>query len=402
MKLDIKSVRQLQKAKIQEGSRWIFVADFNIEHKGSELKNTKRIDVEVPDAKYILDQGGIVLFLAHKGRFKGGDTEELEYVIPHLSKQLETIVVYHPENNTEDAVDFSKSLKPGTAAVMGNARKHEGEEINDLRLAEQFARLGQYAAIGGFGKAHRKHASNVGIQAYVPAYATQSQLNEMTVLAPWAEADANRYSVAVLGGVKKEKITVGFVGFSNIYDVIIPGGIVLNTILKVLGYQIGDSLIEDGGKTFEKEISAVLDGPNGTKVCMPDKVVVARYADGGFHDAHVVETGEEVDDGYMIVDCALSSRTMDLLEKMVQEKGRLVLAGTPGIYPAGFRQATKQVLSKMIQNQSNCVVLGGDTAAEVDYSGTSSTGGGSALHFLVKGTTDVFEALKINKQRFDV
>ena len=57
------------------------MADFNIEHQGLDLKSTKRIDAEVPDAKYILDRGGIVLSLAHKGRFKSGDAEDLDYVV---------------------------------------------------------------------------------------------------------------------------------------------------------------------------------------------------------------------------------------------------------------------------------------------------------------------------------
>ena len=47
------------------------------------------------------------------------------------------------------------------------------------------------------------------------------------------------------------------------------------------------------------------------------------------------------------------------------------------------------------------IVLGGDTSAEVNFKGPSSTGGGSALYFVANETTHVFEALKINKKNFN-
>jgi phosphoglycerate kinase len=400
MRINFHDIARLQETRINEGNIWIYVADFNVKHKGTDLKNTDRIDVEIADTKYILSQGGVAVFLAHKGRFKDRDTEDLDFVVPHLSDKLGVGVAYFPENNTPTAVQFVQGLRPGTAAIMGNTRKHEGEERNDPHLASQFARLGQYAAIGGFGKAHRAHASNVGIQEFIPSYATESQLKEMVLLAPWAGKNLSTYSVAVLGGVKKEKITTGLVGFAQIYDAIIPGGIVLNTILKVKGYDIGASLIEDSGKTFEREVKEVLVGQYGAKVHIPGKVIVARHKNGQYQDAHTIEVANGVAEGYMIVDYLLPSSATDSLDRMVEENGRLILAGTPGIYVAGFKSATEAVLTRMERNSANCVMLGGDTVSEVPYDGPRSTGGGSALHFVANGTTPVLEALKANKRKF--
>jgi len=265
MVINLDDIAQLRNAYINPGNRWIYSTDFNIGHKGPKLRNSSRVDVEVDDAKFILDQGGIVLFLAHKGRFKDGDTEDLEFIVPHLENQLGVGVAYYPENNTLDAFEFTRNLMPGTAAIMGNTRKNEGEEKNDAELAAQFAILGQFVAVGGFGKAHREHASNVGILQHLPGYATQSHLDEMISLGPWTGSDPDTYSVAVLGGIKKEKITAGLVGFVESYDAVIPGGIVLNTILRVQGYEIGDSIIEDNGKTYETEVEAVLRGKKWRK-----------------------------------------------------------------------------------------------------------------------------------------
>lgn len=402
MAVNFNDVAQLANQKIAKGEKWIYIADFNVKHKGAELKSTDRVDSEMEDAKQIIAAGGNVLFLAHKGRFKDNDTEDLDYLTPYLAKKLGCEVTYCKENNTPAAVDFVKALKPGTAAIMGNTRKHQGEEKNDAALAEQFAKLGQKVAVGGFGKAHRAHASNAGILAFIPGFATRSQLAEMRQLAPWAGKGTGAVSVAVLGGVKKEKITTGLSGFAGTYDVIIPGGIVLNTVLKVKGYAIGASLIADEGKTFEKDVQKVMASPNGAKVVIPAKVIVAKSQDGKFTDVKEVAVTAGVPDGYMIVDYIIPEAGLKALDRLVTEKGRLILAGTPGIYTAGFKLATEAVVERMKKNKANCVVLGGDTAAEVKFDGPMSTGGGSALHFVAYGTTPVYDALVVNKKKFNL
>ena len=402
MAISLDEVLHLQKTPVQLGSRWIYVADFNIKHTGTNLKSTDRIDTELEDARYILEQGGRVLFLAHKGRYQDQDTEDLDFVVPYLHEQLGVEVAYYPDNTTSEAIDYSKNLAPGTAAVMGNTRKHFGEEKNYLKLAEQFALLGDFVAVGGFGKAHRAHASNVGILNFLPGYLTQSQLTEMESLVPFAGSKQNAYSVAVLGGVKKEKVTVGLLGFAESYDAIIPGGIVLNSLLKGLGHNIGDSLLEDGGKTFVDVAMFVYNGLFGDKILLPDTVIISKKTESGFSGEAYVSVSHGVPEGYMIVDSVLPPPAVDALEKVKHEQGRIVLAGTPGIYNQGFRTSTDLITFCMNQNRSRSIVLGGDTSAEVGFDGPTSTGGGSALHFAAYGTTPVFEALKANKQRFSL
>src|SRR3989344_6653216 len=273
------NVRKLEEITIQERERWIYIADFNIAHEGNTIINPNRIDVELEDLKQLCEFGGRIAILAHKGRFKDNDTEPLDFVVGYLSKKLDTTVTYFPENNTLEAINYTKDLDIGEIAIMGNTRFHEGEEKNDSKLAKQFAKLGDRVAVGGFGKAHREHASNVGILNYIPGYATRSQLKEMRVLTPWAELQENRYSLAVLGGVKKEKITIGLTGFSQTYDSIIPGGIVLNTLLKVHGYPIGNSIIKDGGKSFEIDVIKTLEQTTA-KIYIPQTVVIAQLKEG--------------------------------------------------------------------------------------------------------------------------
>ncbi|MFA6089228.1 MAG: phosphoglycerate kinase [Candidatus Woesearchaeota archaeon] len=399
-------VRQLDYAAIKPGQKWLYATDLNIKHTGDKLKSTDRIDCELHDIKTILDNNGIILILAHKGRFKDGDTEELDFVIPTLSQKLGKEIKYCKENSNQTAIDFVNSLKPGDVAIMSNARKNEGEEKCDSTLSLQYAKLvgvDGAVAVGGFGKSHRKEASNCGVLEYLPGYLTQSQINEMRMIQPWAGKKEGTYSIAILGGVKKEKIKTGLAGFSETYDCIIPGGIVLNTILKVLGFEVGNSLITDGDKSFEKNVAPIMSGPNKSKIIVPTEVVISKTLDfKTFEDTKTIKITEGVPKGYVIVDYVMPKEGFDALDKVVNEKGRIVVAGTPGVYTSGFKLATDAVIERLNKPGVKAIALGGDTAAEVKFNGPASTGGGSALYFVAYGTTEVFDALKKNKEKFNV
>lgn len=213
MGIDFSKVRHLRDANIHEGQRWIYATDLNIKHKDGKLKSTDRLDCEIEDIKFILDKGGIVLILGHKGRYADGDTEDLDFVCPYLSQKLGVEVKYYSENATMLCVDFAKSLPPKSCVVMGNVRKNMNEDKNDLGLASQYAKMADCVAVGGFGKSHRAESSNAGVLEFLPGYITKSQIREMKQLEFWAGKKEGVYSIAILGGVKKEKIKTGLVGF---------------------------------------------------------------------------------------------------------------------------------------------------------------------------------------------
>lgn len=408
MAIDFDGIRQLENTSIKKREKWLYSADFNIKYSKKtdnsiQLKNTERIDTEIEDIKQISDKGGIIVILAHQGRYKNNDTEHLDFISPYLSKKLGKEVKYFPENNTKNAIKFVKELQPGDIAIMGNTRFHSGEQENDEFLAEQFVKLvGKKGriAVGGFGKAHRTNASNVGTLQHLPGYATRSHIREMQLLGNWAGKKEGVYSVAVLGGVKKEKITEGLTGFLKTYDAIIPGGIVLNTIYLVQGKKIGKSIVEDSGKTYEECVKEILISTNSAKLCIPNEVIIAKPVNKGFEDIKKIQIDDGVPEDYMIVDFILPDSAMKSLKKLTSQEGRVVLAGTPGIYTAGFKNATDTILKYMNKNNVDAIVLGEDTTSEIGFKRKTSTGGGSALSFVAKGTTAVYEALKTNKKRF--
>ena len=392
--MTLSQVNKFAEHKVVEGKRYLFSVAFDVK---PDLKKTERIDQEIRDILKISNDGGIAVILSHQGRQEYGDVRHLDFVARYLESKLRRGVVYLSDNSTDFAKRYVESMGPGDIVLLGNTRFNDGETTNDNELGRKFARLGDYAVIGGFTKAHRAHASNVGVLNYKSGFLARSCIEQLELLAPWVGING-RHSVAVLGGVKGEKVKA-VEGFVKNYDYVIPGGIVLNTALKVLGRDVGDSLIEDSGKTFEKEIRKSLE-IYSEKIHIPEKVMVARKRGNGFEDAQWISISGGVPEGFGIVDFSLNDEAKQNLEKAVRDNGRIVVAGTPGVYTKGFRNSTDEVMSYVRRNEQGSILLGGDTVNELEFAGTTSTGGGSALEYLCTGKLAVLEALRQNKERF--
>ena len=394
--MDFSEVRKLKDRVICSGERWIFSAGFNVK---PDLKSTERIDEEIDDITQISQAGGIISILSHQGSTPK-EIRDLDFVADYLSAKLKKPVRYFPTNDAS-ALEFSKTLNPGEIVLFGNTRFNPGETKNCKILAEHFSSFGNYVAIGGFSKAHRANSSNVGILKYIPGFLAQSQINEMQSLSHWSGRSDSELSVVVLGGVKKEKITDGVFGFLENYDYIIPGGIVLNTFLSAKGIPIGDSVITDSGERYDKQLEPLLYSFR-EKILLPKQVTIAKKIKGRYQDIQFLNLDEgKILDDYQIVDFALPELALSVLEKLALKGGRLVLAGTPGVYSQGFVTATNALVPYLNNSRIKSIALGGDTVGEIlNLICQKSSGGGSALAYISKGTTEVYEALKKNKIEF--
>lgn len=378
---------------IQRGERWVYSAGFNVSHP---LADTSRIDSELDDLVRLSTAGARVAILAHQGSYRAGTARSLDFVGRYMEERLGKPIPYVPDLQAPDALQRVNCLCDGDIALMGNTRLLEGEEAGDPQLASLFARFGDQVAVGGFSKAHREHASNVGILRHLPGFAAQRLVSELQALEPWAGPDDERYSVAILGGLKLEKIEPGFLNFAHSYDLVIPGGAVLNALLAARGYDIGESNI---GECMEAARSAVelLHGDCRAEIHLPDEVIVAPAHTLDRNAVRTVRVQDGVPEGYAIVDFVISQQVAGRLSRL-RGGGRAVLAGTPGLYSAGFCNATDALLGAIAEPGVEALLLGGDTASELPWSGRVSTGGGSALVFLATGSCPVLSALTESEQ----
>lgn len=287
----LSGARRLRDCEIGVGDRWIYSAGFNTD---PDLKNPVRIDCELHDLKRLLSGGARVAILSHQGRFQDGTAQSLCYVAKYLSEKLSQQIRYVDSPVGVAAVHAASELKPGEAALFGNTRFFSGDENNDSELSREFSRLGSKVAIGGFSKAHRAHASNIGLLNHLPGYATDSLALEFDRLAPWQAPDVDKGAVAVLGGYKHEKVTVAFASLIQKYKRIVPTGTVLTKCLIAMGMRIGASDPGEKSQECASVIRKCLDGKFANRIRLPQAVVISRDSDKSLTDKRRLRVGDHV------------------------------------------------------------------------------------------------------------
>lgn len=386
------AIRLLEDSNIATGDRWIFSAGFNI---ADDMRDTSRIDCEILDIAYLSDRGARVAILSHQGRHRDGSARHLESLARYLKHRLRRPVTYFPENASHAAVAHSRSMAPGDVTLFGNTRHHAGEESNCSTLARNFARLGNFVAIGGFSKAHRRHASNTGILDYRPGWAARSLINEIDKLKSWSGARTDVRTIAVLGGTKPEKTLLGLNCFAQNYDVVVPGGVVLHHMLRHSGYDIGSSSVGERAEECAEALAHAVRDPTA-RIHLPSRVLIARRGDDGFIGHREIPVSSGVPSGFAIVDFRLEPWLLNELQQLKVSGGRILIAGTPNLHSYGFRDASDPFLNVICHPGIEAILLGGDTVSELRFNGPTSTGGGSALQYLKDADLPVLHALRAN------
>ncbi|OAB55251.1 hypothetical protein AY600_08790 [Phormidium willei BDU 130791] len=385
----------LRECAVSPGERWIYSAGFNVACTSGDYR---RIDCELDDLRFLLEAGARVAILSHQGSRDDNTVQPQDHAAAYLSKELGRRVRYFEAACGPKAEDAAQRLRPGEAAVFGNTRMYVGEQTNCRALSGQFARLGHYVALGGFSKAHRTHASNVGLLRHLPGYLANGVVHEMARLNDWAGYSRQRRRVAVLGGVKKEKVGLGLEGFTQSYDVVVPTGTVLVQCLAVLGFSVGASNFGESPEQTLTKVRRILGRRNRARILFPERLVVARGAGGGWAETREIRFGDPVPGGFAIVDIVLDDTVMVPIRDAIYQGGRVLLAGTPGLASAGFRSSSRAFSRLFGERPSNCLVVGGDSVADLAFVGPTSVGGGSALELLATGNSALLSALRAVRQ----
>lgn len=394
-----RGVARLADMRLEHGRRWVYSAGFNVD---ARLRDTGRIDEEIPDLARLAAAGCRIVILAHQGSAHDGSAGPLDHVAAYLSSRLGRPVGHVGSCVGTDAARAAQQLAPGEITILGNTRLEPGEQRNDPDLARIFAGYGDCAAIGGFSKAHRAHASNVGLLRWLRGYATSGLVDQIEALAPWSGRSADRLSVAALGGLKPEKTTLGLAGFLESYDHVIVGGAVLNLLLAARGVCVGHSRLSDGSEPPLAAMRALLDGPNAAKIVTPAVLIVAPAEEAGAphpaSGAQRIAFGTNVPDGYAIRDWEPGPFQHMLASRLADRGGRVVIAGPPGATRLGHRVAATALAGLLETPGIEAALLGGDSALEIPHTGMASSGlvssgGGAALAFLADGSTAVIDAL---------
>jgi len=364
------------------GKRVLVRVDLNVPLKEGSVADDTRIRAVLPTLNYLLEQDAALILCSHLGRPKGKTVPELR-MDPIATRLAE--LLGRPVKKLDDCVGPEveaavKAMRPGDVVLLENTRFHPEERANDPEFARQLAALAEIYVNDAFGAAHRAHGSTEGVTHYLPAVAGFLMEKELEFLGQATENPEHPY-VAILGGAKiSDKIGV----IENLLrqcDRLLIGGGMANTFFKAMGFEVGDSLIEDEAVEIAESL---LKQAGGTLVLPVDVVIADAFDD----DAHTrVVAPNEVTPGWRILD--VGPKTVSTFESALGGARTVVWNGPLGVFEMpNFAKGTFAVARFLADLDATTIIGGGESAAAVRQAGLAdrmthvSTGGGASLEFL--------------------
>ena len=377
-----------------EGKKALVRVDFNVPLAAGTVEDDTRIKAALPTIHYLLDQGAAVLLMSHLGR-PGGEYQEdlsLKPVAEELRNLLKAPVEFVPDCRGEQPRKAAAEIQPGEVVLLENTRFYPGEKANDPEMARGLAAYGDIFVNDAFGTAHRKHASNVGVADHLPAVAGFLLEKEIVYLGRTIENPEKPF-IAILGGAKVSSKIGVIRNLLDRTDKILIGGGMANTFFKALGFEMGDSLVEEEVVAEAREL---LDRAQD-KLMLPSDVVIA---DQFSEDAasKTIPLGD-VPDGWQILD--IGAESIARFSEEVENAGTVVWNGPMGVFEMEpFARGTYKLTQAVADSPAVTIIGGGDSASAVRKTGLAdqithiSTGGGASLKMLEGATLPGLAALE--------
>lgn len=376
--MDKKTIRDIEVS----GKRVLVRVDFNVPIKDGAVNDDTRIRAALPTLTFLLDHGASLVLMSHLGRPKGGPDPKytMRPVVERLGELLGRPVQFAEDCVGPIAETAAAALQPGAVLLLENTRFHPTEEKNDLELARKMARLGDIFVNDAFGSAHRAHSSTEGVTRFLPAVAGFLMEKELAFLGK-ALDEPQRPFVAILGGAKiSDKIGVIEALLAKV-DALLIGGGMANTFLKAHGFDLADSLVEEGSVDMARDLIARA----GSKLLLPVDVVIGDKFDPAA--ASQTMPVADIPTGWRVLDIGPAS--VALFQKALQPARTVVWNGPMGVFEfPRFAVGTFAVAEVLAGLSAVTIIGGGDSAAAVEQAGLAdkmthiSTGGGASLEFL--------------------
>lgn len=369
-----------------KGKRVFVRADFNVPlDENLMITDDTRIRSTLPTINYAIDEGAKVILSSHLGRPKGKVDPKfsLAPVAKRLKRLLSKDVLFAPDSIGKQVEGIIAKMNGGDVLLLENLRFHPGEEGNDDMFARALAKLADVYVNDAFGTAHRSHASTVGMTKYLTAAAGFLMKKEIEYLKGAIENPVKPF-IAILGGAKVSgKIGVLEHLVSKVNKVIVGGGMAF-TFIKAMGYEIGDSLVEDEMLETAQRIRKTLK-ENGVKFYLPVDCIIAQDTDSG-SVIKIVPT-LEIPKGWKALDIGPAS--VKLFSIALQDAKTILWNGPMGLFEKdAFSRGTFEIAHAVAEAYALTIVGGGDTDLAVHRAGVSdaisfiSTGGGASLQLL--------------------
>lgn len=381
------------------GKKVICRVDFNVPIKDGVVTDDTRIRAALPTIEKLINDGGKVILMSHRGRPAGTGFEEEFSLRPaalRLAELLGKPVAFAADTVGEDAQMKAAALQDGDVLLLENLRFDKREKKNDPEFAQALADLAEVYVNDAFGTAHRAHASTAGIASLLPAYAGYLMQKEVGTLTGMLE-NPRRPFVAILGGSKvSDKIKV-IDALMDKCDTLIIGGGMCFTFLLAEGKAVGASLKEEDWVEPAKEMLKKAEEKGVTLLLPTDVVVADKFAE----DAETATVSvDAIPDAMMGLD--IGPKTAALYADAIAAAKTVFWNGPMGVFEMKpFEAGTLAVAQAVADNtDADTIIGGGDSVAAVNKFGLAdamtfiSTGGGASMELVQGEALPGVEALK--------
>jgi len=382
-----KTIKDLNKNQL-ESKRVLVRVDFNVPlNEKLEITDDTRIKAALFTIKYLTSHQAKVVLMSHLGRPKGKVVEKLRLdpVAKRLSELLKQEVKKLNDCIGEEVEKIVSSMQKGEVVLLENLRFHPEEEKNDYEFSKKLANLADIFVNDAFGTAHRAHASTFGVARILPSYAGFLMAKEMEVLSNLIE-NPERPFVVVLGGAKiSGKIEI-VQNLLSIADRILIAGGMSYTCLAALGYEVGNSLLEEYDLGIVKKMLKKAK-EKGNKILLPVDLVITKEVSERT-ESKVVEI-KDIPNDAIAVD--LGDKSIAIFEKEIKKAKTVFWNGPVGVFEIKkYAKGTNRIAKILADMQGKAVTIigGGDSIAAIENAGLAakmthiSTGGGASLEFL--------------------
>ncbi|AXH13905.1 phosphoglycerate kinase [Malaciobacter mytili] len=371
------------------GKRVFIRCDFNVPmDEYNNITDDRRIRSALNTIRYCIDNDCSVILASHFGRPKSGFEEK--YSLKPIAKRLH-ILLKQDVKMAEDVVGettlkTAANLKSGEILLLENMRFEEGETKNDEKLSATLASMADVYINDAFGVSHRAHASVEGISKYfdIEHKAAGFLLAKEIKFFHHIVHNPKRPFVSIVGGSKVSGKLEALYNLVPKVDKMIIGGGMAFTFLKALGYEVGNSLVEDD---LIPEALKVMEEAKkqGVKFYLPVDVVAAEAFDA---EAFAKPTTiQEIPKNWMGLD--IGPATAMLFSQALEDAHTILWNGPMGVYEMEkFAKGSAKISHAVAASYATTVVGGGDTADLVRVTGDEdemtfiSTGGGASLELI--------------------
>jgi len=253
-------------------------------------------------------------------------------------------------------------------------------------FAKALAAYGDFYVNDAFGVCHRAHASVEAITHFFDnahkgaGFLLQKEVNFFHN----ALQIPDHPFTLIVGGSKVSTKLEALLHLLPKVDKMLVGGGMAFTFLKALGYETGNSIVEEELIQAAKNIMQQAH-KRGVKLFLPVDIVVAKETD---QDAESeIVTAQDIPEGYMGLD--IGPATVTLFEEAVEKSKMILWNGPMGVFEIEkFSHGSFELARYIATLHATKIIGGGDTAEMVHKAGVLeqmtfvSTGGGASLALL--------------------